>query len=399
MAHGTRGATEKAVVEESVTSPGEVPATCPATPLSSHDTPVISVSPRVLRQCAIGAGNTSAKRRSIRTAQIFVGEDHQVSFLPPCSRDEGGGTGFDRLLEEQLVWRRGGALDDTGIENCLSEIGIKHTDLGLLLLHQHDYDTQRAVQAFKALKASAPSPTRQYARRLLHRPWTPDEIQKFEKNIVYIGKDFLALATLCGKTEAEAVQFYYEWKNKRKILRHGVSWKEDLGNKHKLLGKEVEKFFDGFGLFRGTVVAYFPPEDDGDEPMFRVKYEDGDKEDYFFDQLCQLLVDRRSAKRIVVEMADTSSPSMEPPGLVSPSIMSSQRKRRRTSPTEASGVHTVGHAASPRHFKFAVPDPGHSFSSDGTQKALPPSASAPRPLWQRYCYRVKFDNIKESVVL
>ena len=59
-----------------------------------------------------------------------------------------------------------------------------------------------------------------------------------------------------------------------------------------MVGREVEKYFEGHGLFRGKVTSF--AYSNGTGGLYTVRFEDGDHLDYYPDELSQLLIQERA---------------------------------------------------------------------------------------------------------
>ena len=72
----------------------------------------------------------------------------------------------------------------------------------------------------------------------------------------------------------------------------GIDKESILGNPTAFVGSRVAKFFDGDGLFFGTIKKYKPhPLEDGDENvnLWKVVYDDNDKEECDIDDMVEYL--------------------------------------------------------------------------------------------------------------
>lgn len=350
------------------------------------------------------------RKKSIREASILVGTDHQVSHLPVCQKRA---SGANDGVTGQMVWdASANGLDQDAFEDYIAACGCENVDRALKLLHEQNYDIDRAKET---LLKEQPALT---ASR-----WSEEEIARFEKNIVYIGKDFDALAkVVSSRSVSDVVQFYYGWKNKRKVVNHGRSWKEDLGMRHKLLGRRVQKKFEGFGVYKGTVVHYFPS--DTEEPLFRVKYEDGDKEDFLFAELVPLLCDKGGAgdsprdegkgnggegkKQLSIKCGEGVDHSSPRSLVQSPSILSSERKRRK--PPSSTLTHIVSSLPLPNKptakkelMKVMEQETWATLSSHEKLRYLVETnlvnKMSPRPIWQRFTYHIRPETISKTAMV
>ncbi|KAL3687008.1 hypothetical protein R1sor_013317 [Riccia sorocarpa] len=93
---------------------------------------------------------------------------------------------------------------------------------------------------------------------------------------------------------------------------------EDGGNGRMYIGRSVNKFFKGYGFFRGEVISF-----NKSRKFFKIKYADGDREELDLSELKQILVD---------DNTNSVNGIPEPKG-------SSGRKRKRDQPVKnANGV-------------------------------------------------------------
>ena len=179
-------------------------------------------------------------KRSIREASISVGEEYQVTHLPVCEKSDAASEG-DKLSARmgRLVWNASAnKLDQDTFEDYIAACGCEFVDRSLELLHEKSYNIKEAKEAFLKEKS-----------KLLSAQWNVEEIGRFEKNIAYIGKDFDSGKVVSGRPVSGVIEFYYGWKNKRKIANFGRSWKEDLGMRHKLQGVGFKRTLKAMGRF------------------------------------------------------------------------------------------------------------------------------------------------------
>ena len=68
------------------------------------------------------------------------------------------------------------------------------------------------------------------------------------------------------------------------------------------VGHRVRKLFAGHDYFAGLVVDIQEPDDDGNDILYRVGYEDGDGEDLFLHELEPILIEKLSPSKEASEV-------------------------------------------------------------------------------------------------